>query len=145
MATHFSIHAWEIPWTEEPGRLQPMGSHRVGHDWAWHGGSPHHNMARLPRAIIEARTRPRGLLSSRAPFLDLGGWDSSEKAEAELFPPSPSPPSSGWEMDVHALLEKRSRKQVVSKWVVQPTESSKGKHQKQTPPNPWSLEPQDTF
>ena len=29
MATPFSILAWEIPWTEEPGRLQPMGSQRV--------------------------------------------------------------------------------------------------------------------
>ena len=31
MATHSSIHAWKIPWTEEPGRLQLMGSQRVGH------------------------------------------------------------------------------------------------------------------
>ena len=31
MATHFSILAWEIPWTEEPGGLQSMGSQRVGH------------------------------------------------------------------------------------------------------------------
>ena len=29
MATHFSILAWEIPWTEEPGGLQSMGSPRV--------------------------------------------------------------------------------------------------------------------
>ena len=34
MATHSSILAWEIPWTEEPGRLQSMGSQRVGHDLA---------------------------------------------------------------------------------------------------------------
>ena len=34
MATHSSTLAWEIPWTEEPGRLQSMGSQRVGHDWA---------------------------------------------------------------------------------------------------------------
>ena len=34
MATHSSILAWKIPWTEEPGRLQSMGSRRVGHDWA---------------------------------------------------------------------------------------------------------------
>ena len=34
MATHSSIHAWKIPWTEEPGGLQSMGSQRVGHDWA---------------------------------------------------------------------------------------------------------------
>ena len=32
MATHFSILAWKIPWTKEPGRLQSMGSQRVGHD-----------------------------------------------------------------------------------------------------------------
>ena len=34
MATHSSIHSWKIPWTEEPGGLQCMGSQRVGHDWA---------------------------------------------------------------------------------------------------------------
>ena len=32
MVTHSSILAWRIPWTEEPGRLQSMGSQRVGHD-----------------------------------------------------------------------------------------------------------------
>ena len=34
MATHSSTLAWRIPCREEPGRLQPMGSQRVGHDWA---------------------------------------------------------------------------------------------------------------
>ena len=32
VATHSSIIAWRISWTEEPGRLQPIGSQRVGHD-----------------------------------------------------------------------------------------------------------------
>ena len=32
MATHLSILAWKIPWMKEPGRLQAMGLHRVGHD-----------------------------------------------------------------------------------------------------------------
>ena len=32
MATHSSTLAWKIPWTEEPGRLQSLGSQRVGHD-----------------------------------------------------------------------------------------------------------------
>ena len=32
MATHYSILAWKVPWTEEPGGLQSMGSQRVGHD-----------------------------------------------------------------------------------------------------------------
>ena len=34
MAPHSSTLAWKIPWTEEPGGLQSMGSRRVGHDWA---------------------------------------------------------------------------------------------------------------
>ena len=32
MASHSSTFAWKIPWTEEPGKLQSMGSQRVGHD-----------------------------------------------------------------------------------------------------------------
>ena len=32
MTTHSSTLAWKIPWTKEPGRLQSMGSQRVGHD-----------------------------------------------------------------------------------------------------------------
>ena len=32
MVTHSSILTWEVPWTEEPGRLQSTGSQRVGHD-----------------------------------------------------------------------------------------------------------------
>ena len=32
MATYSSTLVWKIPWMEEPGRLQPMGSQRVGHD-----------------------------------------------------------------------------------------------------------------
>ena len=34
MATHSNVLAWEIPWTEEPGRLQAKGEQRVGHNWA---------------------------------------------------------------------------------------------------------------
>ena len=34
MATHSSVLSWKIPWTEEPGRLQSMGSQRVRHVWA---------------------------------------------------------------------------------------------------------------
>ena len=34
MAPHSSTLAWKLPWTEDPGRLQSMGSLRVGHDWA---------------------------------------------------------------------------------------------------------------
>ena len=34
MAPHSSTLAWKVPWKDEPGRLQSMGSHRVGHDWS---------------------------------------------------------------------------------------------------------------
>ena len=37
MATHSNIPTWRIPWTEEPGRLQFIGSQRVRHNWSdWH-------------------------------------------------------------------------------------------------------------
>ena len=36
MATHSTVLAWRIPWTEEPGGLQPMDSQGVGHDYATH-------------------------------------------------------------------------------------------------------------
>ena len=36
MAPHSSTLAWIIPWAEEPGRLQSMGSRRVGHDFTFH-------------------------------------------------------------------------------------------------------------
>ena len=34
MAPQSSTLAWKIPWMEEPGRLQSVGSHRAGHDWS---------------------------------------------------------------------------------------------------------------
>ena len=41
MATHSSILAWRIPWIEEPGGLQSMGSQRVRHDWATNHSTAH--------------------------------------------------------------------------------------------------------
>ena len=41
MAIHSSTIAWKIPWTVEPGRLQSMGSQRVGHDWSDFTSSRH--------------------------------------------------------------------------------------------------------
>ena len=45
MAPHCSTFAWKIPWTEEPGRLQSMGSLRVRHDWS--------DLAAAAAALIE--------------------------------------------------------------------------------------------
>ena len=44
MATHSSILAWRIPWTEEPSALQSMGLQRVRHDWAQHN-KPIHSLS----------------------------------------------------------------------------------------------------
>ena len=55
MATHSSIFAWKIPWTEEPGGLQSLGSQRVGHDWATNTHThTHTDMKDLPRTRRKA-------------------------------------------------------------------------------------------
>ena len=53
MATHFSIRAWRISWTEEPGRLQSMESQRVRHDWAT---KYTHTNTHTDAAFIQARS-----------------------------------------------------------------------------------------
>ena len=90
MAPRSSILAWKIPWMEEPGGLQSMGSLRVGHDWAFHfhfslscieegNGNPLQcSCLENPRddgawwtavyGITQSRTRPKRLSSSRALF-----------------------------------------------------------------------------
>ena len=47
MATHSSILAWKIPWTEEPGGLQPIGSQRARYDWRSSGSSWPRNQTRV--------------------------------------------------------------------------------------------------
>ena len=57
MAIHSSILAWKIPLTEEPGRLQSMGSQRVGHD-----------LATKPAPLLEGSGLPGSLLHSFQPL-----------------------------------------------------------------------------
>ena len=54
MPTHSSILAWRIPWTEEPGELQSMGSQRVRHDWVTNSHTHTHtpSSARFPQTTI---------------------------------------------------------------------------------------------
>ena len=49
MATHSSFPSWRIPWTEEPGMLQSIGSKRVKHDWSYLTCSRHARMSALWR------------------------------------------------------------------------------------------------
>ena len=58
MANHFSVLAWEIPWTEEPGGLQSMGSQRVGWDLVHARAHTHtHTRAHREREKAEIHTQ----------------------------------------------------------------------------------------
>ena len=52
MATHSSILALDIPWTEKPDGLQSMGLQRVGHDWATNAFTPNLNMNKQWRFFL---------------------------------------------------------------------------------------------
>ena len=69
MAPHSSTLAWKIPWTEKLGRLQSMGSHRVGHDWrdlaAAAAGHHHGGRERVEGKVIKIGT-----------FVEVSGWDA---------------------------------------------------------------------
>ena len=54
MATHSSTLAWEIPWTEKRGRLQPMGMQRVGHDWVI-------SLSLSPKDLLDPEIQPASL------------------------------------------------------------------------------------
>ena len=72
-ATHSSIPAWRIPWTEEPGRLKSMGLERVGHNWltfTFTKESDRHRFeCQLTHIIVKISSFPK---SSISPFLKWG-------------------------------------------------------------------------
>ena len=57
MTTHSSILAWRIPQTEEPGRLQSMGSQRARHNWATKHSTEHFSCHRLGKQVLLAEVR----------------------------------------------------------------------------------------
>ena len=71
MATHSSILAWRIPWTEEPGRLQPIGSHRVRHDWS--------DLARIHHIILKGKGQIHWVLADFKQQV----WFKAKKLELE--------------------------------------------------------------
>ena len=87
MATHSSILAWRVPWTEEPGGLLSMGLHRVGHDWS--------NLARM-HALEKEMATHSSIFARRIPGTEesdglppMGshrvGHDWSDLAAAEFL------------------------------------------------------------
>ena len=59
MATHSGTLAWKIPWTEEPGKLQSMGSKRVGHDGArTHSTQATESLGNILATVPVSREKP---------------------------------------------------------------------------------------
>ena len=69
MAIHSSPLAWRIPWTEEPGRLQSVGSQRVGHSWA----TSLHSSSALRFCFLQVLTKSRCCPSFICVIAVLGG------------------------------------------------------------------------
>ena len=110
MATHYSTLAWWIPWMEEPGRLQSMGSLRVGYDWEtslslfsfmhWRRKwQPTRVLAwRIPGTgslvgcvygVAQSRTRLNRLSSSSSPWLRCQHRVWAPVSMYDLFSPHP--------------------------------------------------------
>ena len=66
MATHSSTLTWEMPWTEEPGRLQSMGLQRVRHDWV----HAHINISKFCSKLSTEGKIKRGAMIWRQKMLD---------------------------------------------------------------------------
>ena len=79
MATHSSILAWRIPWTEEPGGLQSMGSQRIRHNWATNTHTHTHTQKRqrpwTAKAILRKKKQTYVYQGMRARRDKLGDWD----------------------------------------------------------------------
>ena len=82
MATHSSILAWKIPWTEEPGGLQAMGSRRVGHNLA-HARMRAHTHTHTHTGILLSYKKKNETLPFAATWMDLKGIMLSEITQTE--------------------------------------------------------------
>ena len=68
MTTHSSVLAWKIPWTEEPGGLQSMGSHRVRHDLATEHAPALLAVRHLPASAEDVKRRRFDPCTGRIPW-----------------------------------------------------------------------------
>ena len=74
MATHSSILAWKIPWTEEPGRLQAMGSQGVKHNWETNQQQVTQMQREEPKCMEREPESQPGFACPPAPSEELGEW-----------------------------------------------------------------------
>ena len=97
MATHSSILAWRIPWTEEPGRVQPIGSQRVIHDWR--------DLAHTPVQALKHYTEIKWLILSPTALMNHTDIVMSEKMQIPKYILWDS-----YEVQEHTKLSYRNRR-----------------------------------
>ena len=95
MAIRTSVLAWEISWTEEPGRLQSMGLQRVGHDW----GTKHHQIvvSTVKRMKQGRKEGEDGESGEAALWMEPSGWHQS-RPEQTVPVDVPSPTACAFEV-----------------------------------------------
>ena len=124
MATHSTVLAWKIPWTQEPGGLQSTGLHTVGHDWGtdtftfFHRDSGDFSARALNGPTVSDSVDRWGYLRGKySPFIHLswlptvgeaGGHTSSSRTSPCVSPHGPSTPQ--WDICVlSSRLSERRR------------------------------------
>ena len=78
MATHSSTLAWRILWTEEPGRLQSMGSKRVGHDWVTNTYTFLTYFKSMPCYWVSTQNYSEGYILAKLLYLKLLGTERAK-------------------------------------------------------------------
>ena len=111
MATHSCILAWRIPWTQEPWRLQFMGSQRVRCDWATHKHTHTHthSCSAVSESLWLQRLQPTRLVFDPLPLLH--GIVTARTLEWVPFPPLGNLPDPGLNL---SLLHS---KQILYCWI----------------------------
>ena len=71
MATHSSIFAWEIPWTEDPGKLQSLGSQRVGYNWVYNWEKAEEPEIKLPTSAGSLKKQENSRKTSISALLTM--------------------------------------------------------------------------
>ena len=108
MATHSSILAWRTPWTEEPGRLQSMGSQKVRHDWVTNTNWSF-TFSLSDSLIANLNTFPRERPHRRSKMVSF----HMAGVKRSCHSPSGLPAPTLWEHSLHLLVP--TPRQIVSR------------------------------
>ena len=116
MATHSSILAWKIPWMEEPGGLQSMGSQRVRHDWATSLKGRTKTTYKVPEMVQSQMVASNKVvtLETESAILGHGLGVGMRNRMSQPPPPSPRPVFSGGQVRRWLWVEMVNRKKETS-------------------------------